>query len=227
ARKAAEEWIRIGGEAIDRSGRFAVALSGGNTPRSLYAELAGAEFRERIFWGRVHFFWGDERAVAADHPDSNYRMAHEALLAKIPVPRENVHRIETERGPKGAAAAYEIVLRDFFALGGGSWPRFDLILLGIGDDGHTASLFPGSATLGEDKRLVSATFVEKLKSDRITLTLPVLNQAANVIVLVSGGAKAKAVREALTADSRLPAARVRPLDGTLLWILDRDAAALL
>jgi 6-phosphogluconolactonase len=227
ARRAAEEWIRACRDAVERSGRFTVALSGGNTPRSLYDLLAGAEFRDKIPWDRIHFFWGDERAVPADHPDSNYGMARAALLAKVPARQENIHRVETDRGAVKAAAAYEDTLREVFALGAGAWPSFDLMLLGLGDDGHTASLFPGSAALSEAKRLVVANFVEKLKSERITMTLPVLNRAATVVFLVSGAAKAKAVGDILRARAPLPAAQVDPLGGRLLWILDRDAAAFL
>jgi 6-phosphogluconolactonase len=224
-RRAAEEFTRIAGAATAASGRFSVALSGGNTPRALHTALAGAEFRGNVSWAAVHFFWGDERVVPPDHPDSNYRMAYETLLSKVSVPQENIHRVETELGAEGAAEAYEKTLRGFFADAGAA-PRFDLLLLGIGDDGHTASLFPGSPALHEEKRWVVATYVEKLKSERVTLTLPVLNAAANVIFLVSGKAKAKPARETRSAGSELPAAQVRPA-GKLLWILDRAAAALL
>lgn len=227
ARRAAEEWFGACRDAVERSGRFAVALSGGTTPRSLFELLAGANFRGKLPWDRIHFFWGDERAVAADHPDSNYRMAREALLARVPAREENIHRVETERGAEKAAAAYEATLRQVFALDAGACPRFDLILLGLGDDGHTASLFPGSAALSEEKRLVVANYVEKLNTERVTMTFPVLNRAANVVFLVSGAAKAKPVRDILRAGVPLPAGRVIPLDGRLLWMLDRDAAALL
>lgn len=227
ARKAAEEWVRCAAGAIERSGRFSVALSGGNTPRALYTKLAGEAFRSRIAWNRMHFFWGDERAVPADHPDSNYRMAYEALLSRVPVPAANIHRIETERGPEVAAAAYATILRDFFALPRGVFPHFDLILLGLGEEGHTASLFPGSAALDERERLVIAVYVEKLKTDRITFTPPVLNSAAEVAFLVSGKSKTEVVKQALRDGADLPAARVAPADGRLLWFLDKEAAALL
>ena len=227
AHRAAAEWVRTADEAIARAGRFAVALSGGNTPRALYAKLAGEVLRSRIAWDRWHFFWGDERSVPADHPDSNYRMAYEALLSRVPVPAANIHRIETERGPAEAAAAYEAALRDFFAPPRGGFPRFDLILLGIGEEGHTASLFPGSAALEERERLVVAVYVEKLKTDRITFTLPVLNSAAEVAFLVSGKSKAEAVKETLRGAADLPAARVAPADGRLLWLLDKAAAPFL
>jgi 6-phosphogluconolactonase len=227
ARKAAAEWVRSADEAIARAGRFAVALSGGNTPRALYAALAGGEFRSRIAWDRVHFFWGDERSVPADHPDSNYRMAYEALLSRVPAPAANIHRIETERGSAEAAAAYEALLRDFFALSRGALPRFDLVFLGLGEEGHAASLFPGSAALEERERLVVAVYVDKLKTDRVTFTLPLLNSAAEVAFLVSGKSKAAAVKQTLRGGADLPAARVAPLNGRLLWFLDKEAAALL
>ncbi len=227
ARRAAAEWVRTADEAITRTGRFAVALSGGNTPRALYAKLAGEEFRARIAWERWHFFWGDERSVPPDHPDSNYRTAFEALLSRVPVPPANIHRIETERGPAEAAAAYETALRDFFAVPRGGFSRFDLILLGIGEEGHTASLFPGSAALEESERLVVAVYVEKLSTDRITLTLPALNSAAEVAFLVSGKSKAEVVKRTLRDGADLPAARVAPADGRLLWFLDKEAASFL
>lgn len=227
ARRAAAEWVRTADEAIARAGRFAVALSGGNTPRALYAKLAGEVLRSRIAWERWHFFWGDERSVPPDHADSNYRMAFEALLSRVPVPAANIHRIETERGPAEAAAAYETALRDFFAMPRGGFPRFDLVLLGIGEEGHTASLFPGSAALAERERLVVAVYVEKLKTDRITFTLPVLNSAAEVAFLVSGKSKAEVVKQTLRDGADIPAARVAPADGRVLWFLDKEAASFL
>jgi 6-phosphogluconolactonase len=229
SRKAAVEFVRL---ARDRAaaGRFAVALSGGSTPRALYALLASAEFQPQIPWPRVHFFWGDERAVPPDHPDSNYRMAFEALLGKAPVPAENIHRIEGELAPEEAAARYEKTLRDFFALEDAAWPVFDLILLGLGDDGHTASLFPGSAALAETRRLVAAVYVEKLKTHRITLTLPVLNRAANIFFLVAGTDKAAIVADALrkkTGPATLPAQRIDPPGGRLVWFVDSAASSAL
>jgi 6-phosphogluconolactonase len=229
SRKAAVEFVRL---ARDRAaaGRFAVALSGGSTPRALYALLASAEFQPQIPWPRVHFFWGDERAVPPDHPDSNYRMAFEALLSKAPVPAENIHRIESELAPEEAAARYEKSLRDFFALEDSAWPVFDLILLGLGDDGHTASLFPGSAALAETRRLVVAVYVEKLKTHRITLTLPVLNRAANIFFLVAGSSKAAIVADVLqkkTGPATLPAQRIDPPGGRLVWFIDAAASSAL
>jgi 6-phosphogluconolactonase len=227
--QAAAEFVRLANERSATAGRFAVALSGGSTPRALYSLLAGAEFQSQVPWHRVHFFWGDERCVPPDHPDSNYRMAFETLLSKAPVPEENIHRIEAELVPEIAAAGYEQTIRDFFRLSGSDWPRFDLIFLGLGDDGHTASLFPGSEALHENKRLVVAAYVEKLKTYRITLTLPVLNRAANIFFLVAGASKAAILRDVLQRESskNLPAQQIDPPNGRLIWFVDQAAAAYL
>ncbi len=224
ARAAAEEW-RVRALAT-ASGRFAVALAGGSTPRALYALLADprAPYREALPWARTHVFFGDERTVPPDHPESNYGTAREALLARVPIPPENVHRIRGEEDPVAAARSYEDDLRAFF----GRPPRFDLVLLGLGADGHTASLFPGSPAL-EEPRLVAAPFVPALGARRITLTLPALDAASRVVFLVSGATKAPAVALILSGgpgSEALPAARVRPLDGTVLWLVDRAAAGL-
>ena len=226
-RNAAAQFIALGGDAIARSGRFAVALSGGSTPAALYSLLASVDFRDRVDWPRVHFFWGDERCVPPDHPDSNFRMAQENLLARIQLPATNIHRILGEQEPRQAVTAYEAELKNFFGAGGGALPRFDLILLGLGDDGHTASLFPGSSALAETERLVTAVYIEKLRSHRLTLTLPVINAAAQVVFLVSGKSKKAIVSEVLGSDrasSRYPAATVRPSDGSLTWLITADAA---
>jgi 6-phosphogluconolactonase len=229
-KRAAEEFIRLSGRAVQCAARFTVALSGGLTPRGLYELLASDSYKERIPWSKVHFFWGDERCVAPDHPDSNYRMAREALLARISIPVENIHRMAGEKEPAAAARDYENELKKFFHLADGALPRFDLILLGLGEEGHTASLFPGSAALAESKRMVAAHYVEKLKAHRLTLTLPVLNHGAEVVFLVAGSNKAEIVKEVLAGGGvppELPAARVRPFNGHLAWMVTRDAAALL
>src|SRR4051812_25098685 len=175
-RATAEEIALAARQAAGERGRFAWALAGGSTPRSVYQLLASDFYRERMPWGAIHFFWGDERHVPPDHPDSNFRMAREAMLDRVPVPAENVHRIPAERpDAQRAAAEYEATLRSFFALASGEWPRFDLILLGLGKEGHTASLFPGGDAVRE--RLVVVPWVEAQKTFRITLTPPVLNQA--------------------------------------------------
>jgi 6-phosphogluconolactonase len=225
---AAEELIRASEDAVTQRGRFTVALSGGSTPNNLYTLLA-TNARASLPWDRMFFFWGDERHVGPQHPDSNYRMAEECLLAKVPVPAGNVFRIPAENPDAAAAAeAYEQTLRKFFALEPGAVPRFDLILLGIGPDGHTASLFPETAALNEKSRLVVANWVEKLNTSRITFTLPVLNGARIVMFLVSGTDKAPAVRAVLEGDApgeQYPAKLVHPTDGRLLWLVDRAAAS--
>ena len=226
--QAAAEFVRLANERSATAGRFVVALSGGSTPRALYSLLAGAEFQSQVPWDRVHFFWGDERCVLPDHPDSNYRMAFETLLSKAPVPEKNIHRIEAELAPEAAAACYEKAIRDFFSLADFAWPPFDLVFLGLGDDGHTASLFPGSEALHENKRLVVATYVEKLKTYRITLTLAVLNRAANIFFLVAGASKAAILADVLQekrGSESLPARRIDPQGGRLVWFVDRAAAA--
>ena len=225
--KAAEQFIGLANKAIQQSGRFAVALSGGSTPKALYASLAEPEYRNRLDWFRVHLFWGDERCVPPDHPESNFRMVQESLLSKIQIPSENVHRMMGEKEPERAAREYEEHLRQFFHLTPGGVPRFDLIFLGLGEDGHTASLFPGSPALDEQNRLVATVYVERLKAYRLTLTLPVINAASQIIFLVSGPSKSAVVKELLSAGVKpqdYPAAKVKPAHGHLTWLITRDAA---
>jgi 6-phosphogluconolactonase len=223
---AAEEFARVGNLAIAARGRFTVALSGGSTPKSLYSLLAAQH--AAFDWEHTFLFFGDERHVPPDHPDSNYRMVNEALLTKISIPAENVFRVKAEN-PDAAAAAleYENELRRFFALQPGEFPRFDLILLGMGPDGHTASLFPGSEGLNEQSRLVIANWVDKFNTHRITFTFPVLNHAAQVMFLASGSDKADMVHQILEGKHTppYPSQQVQPIDGTLLWMLDEAAAA--
>jgi 6-phosphogluconolactonase len=224
---AAEEWRARALAATAESGRFAVALAGGSTPRALYALLAdpGAPYREALPWASTHVFFGDERAVPPTHPESNHAMAHDALLARVPIPAANVHRIRGEEDPEAAARAYEGELRAFF----GPSPHFDLVLLGMGADGHTASLFPGSPALDETSRLVVAPLVPALGVRRITLTLHALDAAARVVFLVSGASKGAALARVLSGGcgpEALPAARVRPRGGAVLWLVDRAAARL-
>jgi 6-phosphogluconolactonase len=223
---AAEEFEKLANTAVQTRGKFIVALSGGSTPRGMFKLLAGDKFAS-LPWSKFYFFWGDERHVPPDHPDSNYRMAYEALLSKVPVPKENVFRVSTENKDADAAArAYEETLKGFFKLRPGEVPRFDLILLGMGPDGHTASLFPDSVALHEDERLVVANWVEKFKTFRITFTYPVINNAACVTFLVAGEDKAPALHEVLeNKNSGLPAQRVRPSNGRLIWLVDRPAAS--
>jgi 6-phosphogluconolactonase len=230
SREAAMCFRRLASESIAAAGRFSVALSGGSTPRTLYRLLAGPPFRKAIDWPRVHLFWGDERFVPADHPDSNYRLARESFIEQVPIPPQNVHPIPTGAGdPEAAAAEYEETLRRFFAPGGG-YPRFDLAFLGLGAEGHTASLFPESPALSETRRLVAATYVQKLNAWRLSLTPPVLRSARHVIFLVSGPDKTAILREVLEGPydpRRLPAQLVRPEEGDLTWLVDKAAASLL
>ena len=202
-----------------------VALSGGSTPKLLFELLADPNepYRDQIAWFDIHFFWSDERHVPPDHPDSNYRMAHEAMLSRVPVAKNNVHRVASEN-PNAAEAAseYEQTLIETTQQ---SLPQLDLILLGLGADGHTASIFPDSEVLHETKRLVAVPWVEKFQSYRITMTLPLLNNGASVVFLVSGQEKAKIVKEIFAGPEKYPAQAVKPTNGELLWLLDKDAAS--
>jgi 6-phosphogluconolactonase len=227
---AAEEVVHAATEAVAQRGRFTIALPGGSTPKSLFNLLA-TNARTVLPWDRTFFFWGDERHVPPTDPDSNYRMAEETMLSKIPVAAGNVFRIPAENPDAAAAAeAYEQSLRKFFQLGPGEVPIFDLILLGMGPDGHTASLFPGSAGLQEKSRLVIANWVDKLKTSRLTLTLPVLNAARCVTFLVSGTDKAAMLKTVLEEDApaeQYPSKLIRPNNGKLIWLVDRAAASAL
>jgi 6-phosphogluconolactonase len=226
ARAAAETFARLAREAVEERGAFSVALSGGTTPRRVYELLASDDYKERVSWSKVHVFFGDERAVPPDHSESNYRMASEALLSRVNIPPENVHRIEGLGDAAANASDYESIMRGFF--GDAEWPRFDLVLLGMGDDGHTASLFPGTSALEESRAWVAPNWVEKLQAWRITLTAPAINAARHVIFLVTGTAKAERLHEVLNGThdpSRLPSQNIAPRDGTLEWYVDRAAAA--
>jgi 6-phosphogluconolactonase len=212
-------------ETLDERGRFAVALAGGSTPKATYEVLA-RDYANELDWSRVHVFFGDERSVPPDHEDSNYRMAYETLLSHVPV--GSVHRMRGELPPDEAAAAYEEELRAFF--GQVDVPRFDLILCGLGEDGHTLSLFPETAALDVNDRWVVANPVLKLGTTRLTLTIPVLNESRAVTFLVAGESKAGALKEALEGDAdprAYPAKLVRPESGDLTWMVDRAAARLL
>ncbi|MFZ5451006.1 MAG: 6-phosphogluconolactonase [Thermodesulfobacteriota bacterium] len=225
SRAAAELFARLAAEAVSTRGRFSVALSGGSTPRRTYEILAQPPFREEIPWDRLHVFWGDERCVAPDDPLSNARMVREALLAHVPLPRTQIHPIFCQTSPEAGARDYEVLLRDFF---GEMRPRLDLVFLGLGDNGHTASLFPGDAALAAKDRWTAAVHHPEAKLPRITLTAPLINQAAAVVFLVAGGAKAGALGEVLHGPHdprRLPAQLIKPENGELYWLVDREAAA--
>lgn len=215
--------------AGDESRRFTVALSGGETPRRLYTLLAAPRFAAAIPWASVHVYWGDERHVPPDDPESNYRMVREVLLSHVPIPPGNIHRVRAELSDAAAAAqSYADDLRASFDPRPGERPRFDLVLLGLGPDGHTASLFPGTEALHDTERLVAASWVAKLNSYRITLTPPVLNDAAMAVFLVSGASKAAPLHEVLDGIRQpdlYPAQLIAPTHGSLVWLVDRDAAA--
>ena len=232
SRAAAEMLVDISLEKLKSTESFAVALSGGSTPKNMFAMLANdAELQDRMPWDRVHFFWGDERHVAPDHADSNFRMTHETMLSKVPVPPGNIHRIRSENPDAGEAAAeYEQELREFFKLEEKQLPVFDCVFLGMGPDGHTASLFPGTKALHEQKRLVVSNWVEKFKSYRITMTAPVLNNADIIIFLISGEGKAEPLRAVLEGEKQTdlyPSQLIEPTHGKLLWLVDKAAAGLL
>ncbi|HWN07720.1 MAG TPA: 6-phosphogluconolactonase [Pyrinomonadaceae bacterium] len=225
AEAAAERFVKVANHAQESSGRFSVALAGGRTPKRVYELLATEGFRNRVEWSRVYVFFGDERCVPLDHAQSNYAMAHSALLSKVPLPAGNVFRIAGEGDPTEGARAYEAELSQFFA------PvarlRFDLVLLGMGADGHTASLFPESNALEETFQLVVPTKSPQ-EQCRITLTLGALNTAARTIFLVTGEEKAATLSKVLQRQSgslRLPASLIKPNDGTLEWFVDRKAAS--
>jgi 6-phosphogluconolactonase len=230
---AAERFALLATQAVEHHGAFSVSLSGGSTPKALYRFIAtDPTIRSKIPWSKVHLFFGDERHVPPEHPDSNFRMANEAMLEALGATQVHVHRVLAELTDAGQAAAqYEADLREFFEPRGlldEGFPRFDLMFLGMGPDGHTASLFPNSAALQEATRWVTANWVEKFKSDRITMTFPVIDSAAEIILLVSGADKASLLTDVLQAPAgvqKYPVQRVRPRNGIKRWMLDASAAA--
>ncbi len=219
----AQRWAEIGGEAIRRRGRFIVALAGGRTPAKIYQRLA----RVSLAWDRVHLFLSDERFVPFDDPDSNYGMIRRNLLDHISIPRGNLHPVRIRATLSRTARCYEREVAAIFRLREGKWPRFDLILLGIGKDGHTASLFPDHPALFERKRLAVAVHVSPPDPDRVSLTLPVINHARTIFFVVTGKKKSGVMREILKGRQRgLPASLVGPLRAETLFLLDRGAASL-
>lgn len=221
----ADLFLRDANEAIRERGVFHVALAGGRTPQAAYALLAGDGRRDAIDWQRVLVYFGDERCVPPESDDSNYKMAFDALLSKVPIPAQNVHRMHGEDDPARAARAYAQLLVETM----GEKPRFDLIFLGMGADSHTASLFPRADPIADNEQLVRAVYVEKLGADRITLTPRVINNARHVAIALEGSEKApalKAVRDGPYDPVTYPAQIVRPKDGTLTWLVDKAAAAL-
>ncbi len=226
---AAEQFIAIGHAAIGDTGRFAVVLAGGSTPRRLYERLAGTSFRTQIAWDKVEFFWGDERAVSSEHPDSNYRMANDAMLKDLNMAETRIHRMPAEQPDLDAAARdYQAEIACVFEIvGDGDSPCFDLVLLGMGADGHTASLFPHADALCETKHWVVPSRMPQSDSLRLTLTPTIINNARNVLFLVAGANKAETLAQVLNGPyepERLPAQLIRPASGNTTWIIDKNAA---
>ena len=230
-RAAVDEISRCARESIAARGRFSIVLSGGNTPKPVYSLLAEDQKdpAKRLPWEKIFVFFGDERHVPPTDSESNYRMAHESLLSRVPIPPQNVFRVQAELDAEAAASQCELQLQNFFGAKPPQWPRFDLVLLGIGPDGHTASLFPGSGALRENLRWVAPNWVEKLNTWRITFTYPVLNNAGEVMFIVAEAGKAQILRDILKGEDQdaYPAQGVRPASGRLLWLVEKSAAALL
>ena len=222
---AVERIIALAQESVNQRGSFSAALSGGSTPQPLYAALGNAKNRGRLPWDMIHLFWGDERHVPPEHADSNYHMVKHSLLDGVPIPADNVHRVPAEMEIRMAAFSYEETLRGFFD---GKWPRFDLVLLGMGEDGHTASLFPYSAGLHEKDRWFIANYAPYRETWRLTLTKNAINAARNIIVLVSGQSKAKMLAEVLMepkTPEEKPIQLIDPVDGEMTWLVNKDAAS--
>jgi len=223
---AAKLFIETSAQAILQRGQFLVALSGGNTPTELYKLLAQSPYQEQIDWPRVHMFWGDERCVPIEDSENSYRQAYDALLSHVPIPAENIHRVKSNLEPAEAAKDYANVLKKF-ASPPLDWPRFDLVLLGMGEDGHTASLFPGSEMNVTSPTLAVAAQYQDRPANRVTLTPLVFNSARRIIFLVSGESKAQTLANVLYGGyhpEQLPAQRIRPIDGELIWMMDKLAA---
>lgn len=226
--EAALRWVQLAQLAVAERGAFNIALSGGSTPRPLYMLMATEPWAAKVPWDKTFVFWGDERRVPPSDPESNYRMAHEALLRHVPIPRENVFRMDGEELANSASRDYAEAIRRHFDIGFRDWPRFDLFLLGLGSDAHTASIFPGTRAVSDLSNMVLAYQVPKLASERMTLTLPVINNARNVLFLVSGEDKAAALRDVLHGERRpstYPAQAVDPSTGTLTFLVDEAAAS--
>ncbi len=228
-KETAKQFARLAEQYVTQKGRFTVALSGGSTPQVLYKYLSLPPIRSEIPWGGIHIFWGDERMVPPDHPDSNFRMANEILLKKVPIPDENIFAMPMkETDPDRAAEMYEAAIHDCFDPDEDEIPVFDLILLGIGEDGHTASLFPQTAALNEEDAWVAKNYVPKLDKTRLTLTFPLINQAKNIFFLASGEKKAPVIQGLLSSTQpamHYPAAKVKPVSGKLSYFIDEAAAS--
>ena len=225
--KSADMFTTLASEAIAARGQFTVALSGGSTPKGMYTLLASDSYKGKVDWNKVQLFWGDERSVAPDNDQSNYRMANEAMISKVSIPVENVHRMQAELADiETAAKDYENILKQVCHSGDGEQPCFDLILLGMGDDGHTASLFPGTKALREKERSVVVNWVEKFNTNRMTFTAPAINHARNIVFMAAGANKLQPLKEVLTGERNpelYPSQLVQPTNGKLIWLVD-DAA---
>ena len=227
SRAAADLFIELQKKSICSEGHFSVALSGGSTPKLLYEVLALPDWQEELEWEKVHIFWGDERCVPPDHPESNYKMVNEILLQHISIPDQNVHRVPAEMDPRMAAFSYEESLRGFFH---GPLPLFDLVFLGMGEDGHTASLFPHSAGLNEEDRWFIANYAPEQETWRLTLTKNAISAAKNIAVLVAGKEKADMLSDVLEGDYQpyaKPIQLIKPVDGKMTWFVDQASARLL
>ena len=231
AARAAHEIIAAATSAVAQKGSFSLVLAGGSTPKTLYQLLASDPLRSQLPWDKMVLLFGDERNVPPDHPDSNFRMANESMLSKVPIKREHVLRIKGEyKDPEKAAQEYEQTLRNFFQVRPAEFPRFDVVLLGMGNDGHTLSLFPGTKALQETRHLAVANWIGKLNAERITLTAPAVNHAARVIFMVTGADKAPALKSVLEGPyepEQLPSQLIQPLNGKLQWLVDTAAGSLL
>lgn len=228
---AAGRFIEIGNESIEKRGQFIVALAGGSTPKALYQLLASEKYKNKIDWASVFFFFGDERNVLPDDKESNFRMANENLFEPLKIFEQNIFRWETEfENAVSIANDYETKIIDFFDLRDGELPKFDLILLGMGDDGHTASLFPFTGALNETARIAVENKVEKLNTTRLTFTYPAINNADNVFFLVKGADKSETLKQVLEGEFeplKFPSQNVQPTNGNLFWLVDSDAAEFL
>jgi len=230
AETGALHFIRICNASIKANGKFSVVLSGGSTPKGMLSLLATDEYKKQVPWDKCHFFWGDERSVPPSHNDSNYKMATDALLSHIPIASGQIYRMEAEKEDiHQAAQEYQNKIAAFFNIpNAGSPPQFDLLYLGMGPDGHTASLFPDTSALNEKNKWVTPNFVPKFNTYRLTFTYPIINQAKNVIFLVAGKDKVPALKEVLQGKPDIetyPSQGINPVSGSLLWLLDVDASS--
>lgn len=226
--KGAEIFSQAAKESVEKRGHFVVALSGGSTPRSMHRMLGEEPFYSDIPWAKTDIFWVDERCVAENNPASNYGLAIKDFLEKIPIPQNQIHPMPVQTSPEQAAGIYQDVLADFFHLQMGDFPVFDLIFLGTGEDGHTASLFPGDKSLDESKRLVISVKGGEPFVNRLTMTLPVLNHARKIICMISGKNKAEVVKTIIDfPKALLPVQRIQPVNGILGWLLDSESASIL